>query len=248
MSLSRRLMLVAGCLAVGVLGQLALGWHLSGAAAGTYPDLTRDLNRLPLELAKPLPERAADDSWAPATWYGADRPDLEALRTKIDFADSLCARNYRPASAGPVVSLYMVYSQAGEDRNHHPEICIREAAGAPEVLGDRAIVYLDAAGQRPVQRFRFLVGSTQCMTVYYWHYTLDPMFPEGQTFLQVLHQKMSRTAPSVTVEVSTLAPPGDLPAVEKDFLVAVDAALLRDHLPPTARIGCDRLPIGVIRE
>jgi hypothetical protein len=248
MSLSRRLMLVAGCLAVGVLGQLALGWHLSGASAGAYPDLARDLDALPTELTNPLEPRAADDSWAPATWYGADRSDREALKAKIDFADSLCARNYRPGATGPPVSLYMVYSRAGEDRNHHPEICIREAAGAPEDLSARAIVYLDAARQRPVQRFRFRVGSTQNMTVYYWHYTLDPVFPEGQTFLQVLHQKMSRSAPSVTVEVSTLAPPGELPAVEKDFLVAVDAVLQRDYLPPTARIGCDRLPIGVIRE
>jgi hypothetical protein len=248
MSLPGRLTLVTVCLGAGVLAQLGLAWHLNAAAAGAYPELTRDLDAFPLEVANPAPERSPDNGWPPATWYGVDRPDREGLREKLDFADELCSRTYHPNGVGIAVTLYMVYSRAGEDRNHHPEICIREVAGAPEELSRRAVIYLDAARQRPVQRFCFRTGNMQYMTVYYWHYTLDPTFPEGQTFLQVLHQKLSHAAPSVTVEVSTFAQPGELPAVEQDFLVAVDAMLQRDHLPATARIGCDRLPVGVIRD
>jgi hypothetical protein len=249
MSLGVRLMLVAGCLAAGLAAQLALERHLDAAAAGAYPELKRGLDDFPQAVANPaLPEPSPDNPWPPATWYGEDRADREALRQKLDFADALCARTYHPEHVGVAVTLYMVYSRAGEDRNHHPEICIREVAGAPEELDGRALVYLDAAQERPVQRFRFRTSPTRSMTVYYWHYTLDPVFPAGQTSLQVLHQKLSHPAPSVTVEVSTYAQPVEQTAVERDFLVAVDALLQRDHLPATARIGCDRLPVGVIRE
>jgi hypothetical protein len=249
MRLSRRLILVTVCLAVGVLAQGALQWHLSAARATPYPDLARDLSDFPPALANPLAEGPAGDSSVPGGWQGFDRPGLDALRARLPFvADGLVSRVYQPAGAGPPVDLYMVYSRAGEDRKHHPEICIREAAGAPEDLGARAVLFLDDRGRRPVARFRFRTGTARYLTVYYWHYTLDPVASPGETFLQVLHQRLSHPAPSITVQVATAAPVDGLEVVEKDFLVAVDAVLQRDHLPATARIGCDRMPVRAVHD
>jgi hypothetical protein len=249
MCLGRRLMLATACLAVGVLGQFALQWHLERAQGTPYPALARDLSDFPLDLANPVAESTAGESSVSGRWQGADRPDLEALRPRLGFVtEGLLSRVYQPVLGGPAVDLYMVYSRAAEDRKHHPEICIREASGAPEDLSARALLFLDDQGQRPVARFRFRTGTAQYLTVYYWHYTLDPVTPEGQTFLQVLHQRLSHPAPSITVQVSTTAPADELQPVERDFLVAVDAVLQRDHLPATARMGCDRLPIRAVHD
>ena len=44
------------------------------------------------------------------------------------------------------------------------------------------------------------------------------------------------------------ANPEELDVVEKGFLVAVDTTLCQNHLPATARIGCNRLPIALTRD
>jgi hypothetical protein len=139
----------------------------------------------------------------------------------------------------------MVHSRTGEDRAHHPEICVRDVGGAQEDRHGRAVLFLDGPAQRrPVQRFRFrMPGADDHTTIYYWHYTLDPLPNAQQSTMQRWHLRWSRRAPSVTVQVATAAAPADLPHVERSFLAAVDAALRAQYLPDTARMGCERLPI-----
>ena len=120
-------------------------------------------------------------------------------------------------------------------------------AGAPEDTAARRVLYLDAAQKRPVQRFRFRTGNAEYTTVYYWHYTFAPLPREGLTLLQSLHQRLSRAAPSVTVQVATTAPPEQLALVETTFLPALDSALRAGPLPEQTTVDCQRLPILVLR-
>ncbi|MCI0464607.1 MAG: EpsI family protein [Gemmataceae bacterium] len=182
-------------------------------------------------------------------WEGKAHPQQQGVRDRLPFqADDMLMRLYRSDASPHPVELYLVHSRAGEDRKHHPEVCLRDVAGAPEDPSARQIVYLDAEQKRPAQRFRFRTGTTEQTTVYYWHYTFSPLPREGQTFLQALHQRLSRPAPSVTVQVSTLAPPEQLAAVEQTFLPALDAALQAGQLPARTTVGYERLAILVVRE
>jgi hypothetical protein len=210
-----------------LLAQLMLKAHLQADGGAAFPELTRPLAALPTRLGD---------------WQGRDLPDLASLRARLPFADDVLSRGYTLAE-GPAARLYAVYSRAGADREHHPEICVREVGGAAEDPAFAATLYLDAAQRRPVRRFRFRMGTEPAVAVYYWHYTLDAPVREGESLLQGLHRRLSRRAPSVTVQVATTAPPEELPRVERTLLPAVDAALTAAVLPATARPGCERLPI-----
>jgi hypothetical protein len=244
MKLAGRFLVVSICLALGVIAQLGLLAHLGRAEAGSYPELRGNLDDFPRVL------NVSMGKTGPKTvWQSIDRSDLSVLRARLPFvADGLVSRNYGSRSAGHPLYVYMVYSRLGEDRKHHPEICIREVTGAPEDLQARRRVLLDSEESRPVQRFRFRTGTSEYTTVYYWHYTLDPELSDQQTFVQSLHLRLSRAAPSVTIQVSSLAGEAALEDVEKGFLPALDAVLREAYLPPTARMGCDRLPIALVRE
>ncbi len=229
---------VVCCLALAVAAQWALWRHLEGPNPAPPPSLRAALADVPLTL---LP-----DEDGPA-WRGGEHPLRAALAKQVPFADEFIYRVYQPGRSGPAVALYAVYSQQGKDRKHHPEVCMRDAAGAPEDPDARKVVHLDGARQRAVQRFRFHTGTGQHAVVYYWHYTLPLDRPQHESFLQELHRRIARPAPSVTVQVTTNAPLDELERVEKSFLVALDAALVKDQLPATVTIGCDRVPITVIR-
>lgn len=244
MSLVSRLALAAGGLLACVLAQAALQAHLHNADEVIYPELRRELKAFPLEGPR---SSQKGDPVSLGAWSGKDNTKSATLPTLIPFADEFVARDYvlagRRGRPGAAVYVYMVYSREGQDREHHPEICIRDAGGAGEDVAARGLVALDEAGERAAMRFRFLVRD-QLVTVHYWHYTLQPEVRESLSALQVLHQRWSRRAPSVTVEVSTLAPPGD--ADVEDFLRRVDRIMLAGHLPATATIGHDRLPIRLV--
>jgi hypothetical protein len=238
-------MAASACLFVGIFAQFALSWHLGSSEINPYPDLSAPFQNFPQVLAS-----AGSDSRSGASlWHGRDAENLPAFRAKLPYrVDDLLYRGYTPDQGGPPLYLYMIYSRQGDDRKHHPEICVRDASGAMEDLSARGQVALDAAGERSVMRFRFRTGTAHFTTVYYWHYTLEPMPRKGQSFLQALHQRVSQAAPSMTVQVWLDASPDEREAVEKGFLAAVDSILRKDHLPPTARMGCDRLPIALTRE
>ncbi|MBI1915252.1 MAG: exosortase/archaeosortase family protein [Planctomycetes bacterium] len=231
-----RLMLASCCLTVAVVAQWGLKQHLSGHESAEDITLRRSLADLPLTLGSGTHEE----------WRGQEHPARQALAKQVAFADEYIYRVYQ-ARGGPAVSLYAVWSSLGADRKHHPEVCVRDVAGAPEDTSARKIVFLDREQQRPVQRFRFRTGTGTYTVIYYWHYTLNPAPPEGETALQAVHRRLGRTPPSVTVQVSTSAAAEELERVERSFLPALDEALQRAQLPATVAVGCDRVPVTVLR-
>lgn len=239
MNLSRRLGIAAACLALGVLGQLGLQAHLHQAITAPRPTLAAPLSEFPRELRQPLPA----DPGTTLTWQGEDDPKQAEYRGAVTFADELIFRRYLPVGPGPGARLYLVYSHVGQDREHHPESCLRDWAGLAEDLAGRETLFLDREHQRPAQRFRFHSGTGQYSTVYYWHYTLENPILPGQSLLQVLYQRLDHYQPGVTVQVSTSASPELLDGLEQSFLSAVDLALKKNHLPETSKVGCDRDPI-----
>jgi hypothetical protein len=237
---ARGLVVAAALLAVGVAAQFALAAHIRVAGELSYPPLAGPFESLPLVLNDPATGRPA--------WAGQDMTEVrDATRAKLPFrADDLLFRMYQNTN-GAVVQLYMVHSRAGEDRKHHPEICIRDVSGAPEDVTFRGQVPLNESTS--AQRFRFQTGATRCAVVYYWHYTPAPAANPGQTRLQTLHQRVGVTAPSVTVQVSVgTDDPRTLDAVEKQLLPALDLAARERILPPGSETGCNRIPISLARE
>jgi exosortase len=236
----RGLQWVIAWLLVGGAGLWLLQAHLQEAGEWSYPNLQASLAGVPLSI----PNGNADQ----ALWKGQVLTDQEAhLRQRLSFADDLLMRIYR-TEEGDWVRVYMVHSRAGEDRKHHPEICIRDVSGAPEDVAFRQRVPLNAAGSAEAQRFRFWTGANRSLVVYYWHYTLEPVALEGQSRLQRLHQRVGISPPSVTVQVSTSGEnPNHLAAVEKTLLPALHAVMEHQILPAGSRCGCDRIPIGLAR-
>jgi hypothetical protein len=242
MTTARRWLILASVLLTGaVLVQGALLAHLAPANPDCYPRLLRPFVDLPLTLGE-VEEGAETPAWA-----GLDRPDLEALRKRLPFtADDLLNRVYQLRGTEQVVGVYMVHSRSGEDRKHHPEICIREVLGAPEDIAARRTLQLESDPTRPVQRFRFKTGTQQFTTVYYWHYTFTPPPEASRSLLQVAHLRLGYSAPSVTVQVVTNASLDGLAPIEQSFLPLLDANLSSHHLPPS-RMACDRMPMTLIR-
>ena len=170
-----------------------------------------------------------------------------ATRAKLAFdVEDLTVRAYQ-STRGDHARLYMIHTRSGEDRKHHPEICVRDVSGAPEDLAFRRQVPL--SGDGAAQRFRFHTGPGRSMVMYYWHYTLAPDPAPGRTGLQRLHQELGVSAPSVTVQVSAAGDdPRAIEAIEGQLLPALDRAARERLLPKDTRTGCDRVPIGLSRQ
>lgn len=234
MTLRGRLELAAGLLGVGVFGQFLLAWHLSSVELA-YPQLTKKLRDLPVSFTV-----------GKTTWQGADDPQTGAIRLPYR-TEEILHRFYTQKDNGVFLDLFSLYSREGDDRKHHPEVCIRDVGGSPEILEDQKAIPLSADGKRVAMRFRFETGIKQVTTVYYWHYTFPIVLQEGQTWMQALHQRTSRPAPSVTILLASNASLDQLDAVEKQFLPLLDRELGERHLPPRALVGHNRLPIGVVR-
>ncbi len=237
----RGLLAVVACLLGASLAEGGLAWYLHGAEATPYPELRAPFAALPQDLSAPGESKLG--------WHGRDVSNLDSFRAKLPYrADDLLYRIYAPSPSGAPLYLYLVYSRQGDDRKHHPEICIRDASGATEDFDARKQIPLDASGRRSVMRFRFRTGVGEYTTVYYWHYSLEAPPQPGQALLRRLYQRQNHPVPSITAQVSLVAAPAETEAVERGFLVAVDAALRAEQLPDTARIGCNRLPMTLIRD
>jgi hypothetical protein len=237
--------LAIGCVVALALVEFGLRRYLNEGGANTYPEMMRPLQSLPTKFSV----EGSTDSEEQA-WDGVDHPGLPALAGKLPYhADDLLFRIYRREPNGPQAELYMVYSRLGDDRKHHPEICIRDVAGAPEDREGRKLIALDKENQRLVQRFRFLIGGARApVTVYYWHYTLAPLQQTGRSWLQNLYRELRQMPPSMTVQVSTRSAPAEQEAIEREFLVEIDNVIRSTYLPADARIGYERLPIALQRE
>jgi len=242
MSLTARLLLINALVAVALAAQWGLNWHLQAGGPLGYADIRTPISQVPLVLS------ADGDAQESGCWRGKTNPHEEIIRKQLPFVpEDLVSRTYVLDGSPLFVNLYLVYSRQGDDRKHHPEICIRDVAGAPEDVSARRILRLENDETRPVQRFRFRTSSTHHTTVYYWHYTFPRIARADESRLQVLHQRLSKPAPSITVQVSTLAEVGDLDDIEKNFLVALDRTMRNAHVPEGTLMGTDRMPIALIR-
>lgn len=234
--------LTVSLLLVGVSLQALLWWHLTRHPDIVYPDLSPPLSDFPRQL----PDHAAGIE--SAHWLGQDDPTNHVLAPKLRFADAFINRVYASARVGMSVGLYAVYSRHGADREHHPEVCLRDAGGVAEVKRDRALIPLDASGHAWAQRFTFRPGGQPPITVYYWHYTFLPAPEQGRrTWVQELYQQQRQRPPSVTVQVTVRQL--DLRQrriLEQELLPLVHATWQR-QLPSAIRVGHDRLPIRVVR-
>jgi len=222
-------------LGITLIVQLILLLHLRSVGVESFPQINEPLAGIPTILSE--------------NWVGRDVPGVESLRAQLPYtADDILLREYRFRGSGSPVQLYAVHSQVGDDRKHHPEICIREVTGAPEDLEARERVAVSADGSRRVQRFAFRTGLAGRTTVYYWHYTFLPE-QSDRTLLQSIHQGLGQHAPSLTVQVSTFSTdPTELAAIENDFLPAVDSIMRERLLPSSAVIATTRLPVTLLRQ
>lgn len=213
---------------VGVAMQALLLWHLEAGAVRKGPRLPTPLEALPEQLAR---------------WKVGERVDLARLRERITFADDLLLRQYVDSETGMAANVYLVFSSAGKDREHHPEICMNEVAGMPDVKDRRCLVFINNAADRPVQRFEYPQRGERRLFVWYWHYTVEPPLREGQTILQALHQRLSRRPASLTVQVTALIPQEATETLERTLLGELDGYLRRAVLPDHAIMGCDRVQV-----
>jgi EpsI family protein len=214
------------CLGALVLLQVILQVHLRSAPS-TSPVMTFSLAAIPDQLGP---------------WRGQSHPEASKLAAQATFADETLTRIYSD-DRGHAVAVYLVFSQTGRDREHHPDICLRDIIGARELPSGRQAVLL-SRGQ--AQRSTYQRGM-QRTTVYYWHYTVVPS-RQGVTFLQSLYLRQHERLPSLTVQVQTnVADANVWRTVEATFLSQLDRAL-QDLLPPNPQVGYDRLPIRMVAD
>lgn len=234
---ARRGLAMAGAMAVLIGLTFGLKAHLEAKSAEEYTSLRAPLKELPETF--PMGGR---------TWYGATPPSLNELLPKLNFrVDDVMLRDYRSADGGGF-TVYAVYSKTAGDRYHHPEHCIRDAAGGTEILNARRRVPLDPAGKQEAQFMSFKVGWGKVTNVYYWHYTFLPPARGDLTVLQAMHASVGRTPPSLTFEVFTeQSDPAFLAALERDVLPKLNARLYEKHLPESAKCGCQRFPVVMLR-
>jgi hypothetical protein len=238
MTTTSRLRLSIGLLGAALAVQTGLLAHMSYGPTNTYEPLRKSFAALPTSL------RTESGGAAPSEWSFVPLPAEKEIRKKLPFVPvDLTFRHCRAADRNVEAACYIVHTENGEDRRHHPEICIRDVQGLPEDASGRHVVPI--GDDRNVQRICFARTRSDITTIYYWHYTVLPEVQDGQSWLQVLYQTFSRTPPSVTVQVSTNVGRDQWPAIEKTLLVSLDRQLRNDHLPPRVKMGHDRLPIAI---
>lgn len=275
--------LLAAAVVAGMFGlALLLGWHLVSGGTGQaskpggwvtteslmvdryresggkpcYPEMVGKFAQLPTEFT------ADDES---LFWHGEELDNVrEETRKKLPFdADDLSYRGYQTSDGRCQALVYMVHSKIGEDRKHHPEICIRDVGGAKLIpdpddgKGDKdqkgkkkghevALGGPKATDGPKAARFRYEIGGGRSMAVYYWHYTVSPTVEPWPPF-QTVHQ-MFRPKPSVTIQLTVYGDNDRSRAeVEKKLIPQLHAALSTKVFPPNTPAGCDRLPVALLR-
>ena len=206
--------------------QLGLWWHVK--AAGELEDVA-----LLRSLADSMPKQFGD-------WVGEDLEVAEIAQ----YGDDYFKRAYVNQKNGQQLSLWMVYSKTGEDRGHHPEICLTGAGMAED---ERARGKVEVPGHAaPIQQYLYgRPGSSQW--IYYWYYTLKSPQKPGQSDLQQLYQKMQRRESSVTLEVFAPRMTQDSEQFAREFVVAVDKHM-QGQLPKSAVRGSQRSPVKRVDE
>lgn len=196
-------------------------------AAGPLMDMPLQiaLDDLPLELGD---------------WRGQDRPieDERAL-----YADQHLQRTYQHTQRPQSLTLWIVYSRDGEDRGHHPEVCMAVAGKPEDTAGRRTCVV--PGHPVPVQQYRFGRPGDQQL-VFYWHYTLPPPDRAEVDSIQRSYQQLRRRPSSVTLEVFAPEFSDEDAEFARQFVSLVDAAI-QQHVGPSAIRGSQRLPVTVVQ-
>ncbi len=211
--------------------QWALIEHVRQADELVYSNLEKPLSEFPFQFTK--------DN---VSLSGKDNVLSNQYAAKLSFADAYLHRTYRSSNQGLTFGLYASYSKQGLDREHHPEVCVRDAGGGTEDRSYHRLIPLGPEGAA-AERFRYRIGGGRTLTIYYWHYTFPwTAEPGAFTWIQLLHQRQRQRPPSLTVQVTTemMGPATDL--LEEHWLPLLHQAWLA-HLPMGARMGTDRLPI-----
>lgn len=224
-SLILRIGLAGAILLGGWFGQSGLEQHVT--APGPLPQvaLLKPLSDLPLQLGE---------------WEGTDRPIEDQ---KLLYADQHLQRVYFHPERQQVVSVWLVYSKTGEDRGHHPEVCMA-VAGKAEDPAQRAELPLPGH-PAPAQQYRF-GGQGDQQWVFYWHYTLLPQKGAELSDVQRLYQRLHARPSSVTLEVFAPETEPEDGEHAREFVTLLDAAM-QNHLGNTAVRGSRRTPVTVIR-
>jgi EpsI family protein len=155
-------------------------------------------------------------------WSGAETP-LE--NSSVLYGDEHLHRVYRHRRTGQTLTAWMIYTEDGRDRAHHPEVCMR-AIGCAEVREQRSVLPLPGHNQ-PVQRFFFQNSDGRAgQQVYYWYYVFrEPIGGDPLSIWQRLLERAGRKRSGMTVEI--FAPhlaDGDVVGTD-DFVQRLDHAL-----------------------
>ena len=184
-SAGKRTMVIVSLLALAVAGQVWLNLHLQAAGAPPKVPLKQPLKKFPLRMGD---------------WVS---PGDQEITDRLRVGDQHLRRTYINVKTRQQLSVWMVYSSDGADREHHPEVCMA-VAGHPEDLAQRTTFPVEGHDE-PIQQYRFgLVGGKQW--VFYWYYTL-PRPPDGElSGMQQFYRRMHNRPSSLTLEV--FAPDG----------------------------------------
>ncbi len=180
-----------------------------------------------IRLARPLAEFPQELG----EWVGIDTP---VARREFLYGEEHLHRVYRHRVSGQTLTLWMVYTDDGRDRGHHPEVCMR-AIGHAEAREQRQSVAVPGAGA-PVERFFFRRPNGQSgQWVYHWYYVFRDAF-DVQTSPSLWQQmqrnlRFQRSGLSVEVFAPKLS---DADRDAADELVRRVAEHLEQHVPPTA--------------
>jgi len=214
-----RLLTAAAVVTVCLVLHLLVVRHLEAAGELATIPLTLPMAELPLTIGG---------------WVGHD---VEVTDENQRFGEDYVQRIYQLPGTRQHALVWIVYAADGEDRGHHPEICMA-VAGKREITDARTTLEIPG-DEQPVQQYRF--GSEHdSQWVFYWHYTLNPPPNEELDDLQRTYQRMRRRPSSMTLEV--FAPGGaDVKPLE-EFITALDKSV-HEHLPPHAVRGSRRSPV-----
>ena len=224
MRLGIRALLILVFLAAAIAGAQALLGHLEPVGNPQPTPLRIPLSRLPYRLGE---------------WIGEDEPMDEQSR----YADEHLRRVYSNEALSRQVSVWAAYSGSGQDRIHHPEVCLAVAGQQEDRSAARSFQPTDDGG--PIQQYRF-VGTGTSQWVFYWHYMLPTTQAQQLDALQRVYQRMQNRPSSVTLEVFGPANNSEDETVIREFVALLDAAI-RDHVGPDARRGSERLPVVVVQ-
>ncbi len=221
--LSLRLTLLAIILGGAFAAQAALKNQLESDGPLPAAALQLPLANVPLQLGE---------------WRGMDAPVTDP---KLQIGEERLWRQYIHAESKQPLVLWMVYSKDGEDRGHHPEICM-QVAGRPEDKSARQVCEIPGH-KAPAQQYLFgTPGDRQW--VFYWHYTLPP--PQTSThWLARMYQRLRQRPASVTIEVFAPRVDDESGASAQEFVRLVDAAL-QAQVGANAVRGSRRLPVTII--